>query len=122
MQPKAEKWFAQNLPLFAQHYDYVAVMAMPYMESEQPLSKKEARGWLKELVERVKKEVPPQKTVFELQASDWNKKQPIETAELVTWIDDLKHQGIQNIGYYPDDFLNDQPKFKTIFPHFSIKR
>ena len=122
MQPESEKWFAQNLPLFAKHYDYVAVMAMPYMEADHPLSREQARDWLKKLAKRVSKEVPPEKTVFELQARNWNVQKPIETGEMITWINDLKQAGIHNIGYYPDDFLNNQPDLKAIYPHFSIKR
>ena len=122
MQPESEKWFAQNLPLFAKHYDYVAVMAMPYMEAEGPLSKAQARDWLKKLTKQVKKEVPLEKTLFELQAMDWKTKKPIDSTEMVTWINDLKQAGVQNIGYYPDDFLNNHPDFKTVYPHFSSKR
>ena len=92
------------------------------MEAEGPLSKAQARDWLKKLTKQVKKEVPLEKTLFELQAMDWKTKKPIDSTEMVTWINDLKQAGVQNIGYYPDDFLNNHPDFKTVYPHFSSKR
>ena len=36
--PNAEEWLAQNLKTLTDNYDTTAIMAMPYMENEQPIS------------------------------------------------------------------------------------
>ena len=38
--PNAEEWLAQNLKTLTDNYDTTAIMAMPYMENEQPIHKK----------------------------------------------------------------------------------
>ena len=120
---EAEKWFAQNLPKFTRHYDYTAIMAMPYMEHEEPISPTEAKRWLKELAGTVKQSgVPLEKTLFELQASNWRTQKPIPDAELAGWMQLLKQEGIRNFGYYPDDFLNDRPSMQALRPYFSLRR
>ena len=48
LQPDAEEWYAQSLPVFLKHYDYVAVEAMPSMEQAE-----DADAWLKALVAAV---------------------------------------------------------------------
>ena len=116
---EAEKWFAQSLPKFTRHYDYTAIMAMPYMEHEEPISPAEAKRWLKELAGTVKQSgVPLEKTLFELQASNWRTEKPIPDAELAGWMQLLKQEGIRNFGYYPDDFLNDRPSMQALRPYF----
>ena len=66
--------------------------------------------------------MPLEKTIFELQASNWRTKQPVPSAELADWMKVLKQEGIRNLGYYPDDFLNNHPDPKVLHPHFSMKR
>lgn len=123
MNPQAEKWFAQSLPKFAAAYDYTPIMAMPYMENETPIDAKQAAAWLGKLVGKVKAGgVPLEKTIFELQASNWRTKQPVPSEELAGWMKLLKQEGVRNIGYYPDDFLNDHPNAKVLHPYFSMKR
>ncbi len=123
MNPKAEKWFAQSLPKFTAAYDYTPIMAMPYMEHETPITPAQARDWLKKLAGEVKaSNVPLEKTIFELQASNWRTKQPVSSAELADWMKLLKKEGIRNLGYYPDDFLNNHPDTQVLHPYFSMKR
>ena len=98
-------------------------MAMPYMEHEEPISPAEAKRWLKELAGTVKQSgVPLEKTLFELQASNWRTEKPIPDAKLAGWMQLLKQEGIRNFGYYPDDFLNDRPSMQALRPYFSLRR
>lgn len=113
----SEEWYAQSLPNFLQSYDYTAIMAMPFMENAHNPTQ-----WLKQLIAEVARH--PQalnKSVFELQARDWRDLKPISSKVLSQQMQLLQHQGAINFGYYPDDFLNDQPKFDLIKPVFSIQ-
>ena len=66
LDPKAEAWYAQNLPDFLKNYDYVALMAMPFMEEAG-----EPEEWMRELVAKVADQHGLSRTIFELQATDW---------------------------------------------------
>lgn len=113
---------AQSLPKFAQAYDYTAVITAPYAENGQSGSKEAARR-LAELVGTVKRSnVPLDKTVFDLQAVNHYTGQPVSGNELAGWMSMLKKEGVKNLAYYPDDFLQDQPPLKTIKPAFSVQR
>ncbi|WP_447556141.1 poly-beta-1,6-N-acetyl-D-glucosamine N-deacetylase PgaB [Vreelandella sp. EE22] len=114
MNPESQQWFSQSLRGFAQSYDYVAVMAMPYMEeAEHP------NAWLRELARRSLSEVSAEQLVFELQTQDWRTQTPIPSEEIAEWIRILREEGILHIGYYPDDFHNNHPNINVIRPHFS---
>ena len=117
MDPAAENWFAQSLPVFLQHYDYAAVMAMPHLEgAARPLA------WLAELAERVAA-VPGAlpHTLFELQSVDWNTKTPLSSVEMAAQMALLRRNRVNNLGYYPDDFINDHPAVDVIKPEFSLR-
>lgn len=62
------------------------------------------------------------KIIFELQTTDWRRKQPIPDQGLAAWMRNLKQVGIQNLAYYPDDFLNNQPALRSIKPVFSVQQ
>ncbi|WP_447928825.1 poly-beta-1,6-N-acetyl-D-glucosamine N-deacetylase PgaB [Vreelandella sp. EE27] len=114
MEPESQQWFSQSLVGFARDYDYVAVMAMPYMEeAEHP------NAWLTELARRSLREVSAKQLVFELQTQDWRTQTPIPSEEIAEWVRILRAQGIVNIGYYPDDFHRNHPDIDVIRPHFS---
>ena len=59
------------------------------------------------------------KTIFELQARDWNRRQQnaIPDQQLVD-VDAIAaaERGVKNYGYYPDDFINNQPDISQIRP------
>lgn len=117
LQPASEAWFAQSLPDFLAHYDQVAVMAMPYMEGAA-----NAELWLQQLVRQARL-VPGSldKMVFELQSVDWRRNnQPIPAATLVRQLQLLQLAGVKHFGYYPDDFLNDQPPAKMMRGEMSM--
>ncbi len=117
LNPEAETWFAQSMEVFLKHYDYTAIMAMPYMENA-----KNPDVWLKELVARVAM-IPGAlgKTVFELQSVDWRNGKPIDGATLSHQMRLLQQNGVINFGYYPDDFIQGRPVLKTIRPVISLK-
>lgn len=117
LHPESEEWFAQSLPDFLQHFDYTAVMAMPYMENaERP------KPWLINLVQEIAKQPGAlQKTVFELQSMDWRNFSKVDSQELAGQMKLLQLQRALNFGYYPDDFLNDSPSVEVIKPYFSLQ-
>ncbi len=118
LQPDAEAWFAQNYALFLDHYDYVCLMAMPYMEKADNRVK-----WMDALVKKVKGyDKGLKKTVFVLQTRDWsNGNRPIPEKEIASTMNRLQRQGALNFGYYPDDFHADHPRLEMIKPAFSVQ-
>lgn len=117
MNPRSELWFSQNIEIFSDAYDYVAVMAMPYMEeADNP------DAWLTELAQRSLERVGAEQLVFELQTQDWRSQTPIPSEEIARWVRLLRNQGIKHIGYYPDDFHQNHPDMNVMVPHFSIGR
>jgi len=112
----AEDWFAQSLPMFLDHYDYTAVMAMPYMEGARFPER-----WLTKLVNRIAQHPDAlNKTVFELQSVDWRKKQPLDAEIVARHMDVLQRHGAINFGYYPDDFIAGHPAMAQIRPMISL--
>lgn len=117
LQPASEAWFAQSLPGFLAHYDQVAVMAMPYMEEAS-----DPELWLEQLVRQANL-VPGalEKMVFELQSVDWRKENaPIPAATLVRQLQRLQLAGVKHFGYYPDNFLIDQPPAQMLRGEMSL--
>ena len=110
MNPRAEAWFAQSLDVFLEHYDYVALMAMPYMEQA-----KDPQAWLASLVARVAATPGALgKTVFELQSVDWRMQAPVDDAVLASQMRLLLRKGVRNFGYYPDDFIQGRPSLDVV--------
>lgn len=119
LQPESEAWFAQNLDDFLAEYDWTVPMAMPLMESV-PVD--ESNAWLTRLVNAVAARPGAlDKTIFELQARDWDQKpqRAVSDSQLAEWMRVLQLNGVKNYGYYPDDFLNNQPDISRIRPEFS---
>lgn len=120
LNPESERWFAQDLLTFAQAYDYVAIMAMPFMEKAE-----DPKEWLlnlTDILDEATEQYPIRdKLVFELQAKDWNSKTPIKEDILRQQMEFLQQKGFINFGYYPDDFINNQPALERIKPALSIQ-
>lgn len=116
LKPYSEEWYAQSFPAFLQHYDYVAVEAMPFMEEAE-----DPKKWLVELVEKTA-QYPNglDKMVFELQAVDWRKQQDIPMPVFTEQFQLLKKQGAKHIGYYPDNVYRDQPKIEELKKYFPV--
>lgn len=118
VEPASKNWFAQDFTKFLHSYDYVAIMAMPYMEKA-----KNPETWLYDLVKKVQRYPSGlQKSIFELQSVDWNKKEKIASESLAKQMRLLQENGARNYGYYPDDFLHDHPRFKVVYRSFSLQR
>ena len=119
MEPRSEEWFAQSLTDALKSYDYVALMAMPFMEEQRSHS----MHWLTQLENRVAAQPDGLgKTIFELQTVDWaNGHQPIPDTTLVKQIRMLRAAGARSIGYYPDNFINGQPSLKLLKPELSLQ-
>lgn len=118
MYPESSEWFAQTFADFFEHYDYVAVMAMPYMENA-----KNPRQWLDALIDKIEQQHPDalKKTVFELQTVDWRNQQKISSHELSYQMELLQRKNALNFGYYPDDFHLDQPPLSTVKEKMSLE-
>ncbi len=116
LNPAAQAWFAQSLPAFLAAYDYTAVMAMPYMEGAR-----HPRRWLRRLAARIK-DIPGAvpRVVFELQSRNWRLDRPVANDALRAQMHLLQTLGIRNYGYYPDDFLHQQPDIDFIRPVISL--
>jgi biofilm PGA synthesis lipoprotein PgaB len=117
LEPAAQAWFAQALPDFLAAYDFTAVMAMPLMEGAA-----KPGAWLDALVRKVSEHPGAlKKTVFELQSMDWNTRERVPTRTLAEQMNRLQRLGAVNFGYYPDDFLADQPGLAGIKPAISLQ-
>jgi biofilm PGA synthesis lipoprotein PgaB len=117
LNPYSERWLGQNYENFLATYDYTAVMAMPYMENTV-----NPNAWLKTLVAKVSESrTGLQKTVFELQAKDWNTRRNLTSGIMKQQFQVLINAGARHVGYYPDDFLNNHPYMNTIRPFISSR-
>lgn len=121
LRPDSEAWFAQNLDDFLETYNWTAPMAMPLMEN---VSEKQAERWLDQLVDAVASRPGAlHKTVFEIQGHDWsaNNGEPrqVPSETMVLWLRRLQARGAHNFGYYPDDFVQNQPRLDVIRPALS---
>ena len=120
LKPESEQWFAQNLDDFLDLYDYTLPMVMPRMEG---IARKDEDQWIRRIVAEVAKRPNGlSKTIFEVQTLDWNAapgQQHIPTKTIAHWMEVLQRAGAQHFGYYPDDFVLDQPNLKEIRPAIS---
>ncbi len=123
LHPESEAWFAQNLDDFLANYDWTAPMAMPLMEK---VPKSQADAWLNRLVDAVASRPGAlKKTVFEIQGHDWpsesgdTKPRQIPSKTMAHWLKTLHLRGADNFGYYPDDFVQNQPRIDVIRPALS---
>jgi len=117
LNPSSEEWFAQSIPNGLQNYNWVALMAMPYMEKAKNPSQ-----WLNNLID-VTQVYPKanQKLIYELQAKDWRTDKPIPTAELSSWMRNMRIKGVHNFGYYPDDQFTNSPNMEILKRELSAK-
>lgn len=114
--PESESWFAQNYKNALQIYDYVAVMAMPYLEKADKHD-----NWYEKLIKKAKVYDPNlEKTVFELQTVDWNTRTKVPNETLKHSFRLLQRNGVKHIAYYPDDFIQGHPDANLIRSTISI--
>ena len=118
LNPEAEAWFAQSLPDALKHFDWIAIMAMPYMEKAS-----DPEAWLDRLLESVRRvDGADKKVIFELQAKRWSPDEPIPSSEIAGWMRRLRSKGIRNFGYYPDDPFANHPDIGVIRRELSVQR
>ena len=118
LNPAAEAWFAQSLPDALKRFDWVAIMAMPYMEKANDTS-----AWLDRLIKSVRSvKGADKKVIFELQAKRWSPDEPIPSAEIAGWMRQLRIGGIRHFGYYPDDPFANHPDISVIRQELSVQR
>lgn len=105
LNPKAEVWYSQALENSLSHYDFTAIMAMPYMEKAP-----DPGAFYRDLVRAVDGRDGLKRVVFELQAVDWREgNRPIPSEELAATITSLYAQGVHHVGYYPDEPFKRHP-------------
>jgi biofilm PGA synthesis lipoprotein PgaB len=115
-EPESEQWFAQNLRLFLDRYDYTALMAMPYLEGVR-----DPEAWLAELVSRVAaRPAGLARTIFEVQTVDWRQRRPLAPATLARHLDVLMDAGARHLAWYPEDFVADHPPLELIRSRLSL--
>lgn len=117
LNPNSEEWFAQSIANGLDYFDWVVLMATPYMENAANPAK-----WLNNLVEKTR--IYPKaskKIVYEFQAKDWNTGKPIPTKELIGWMRSMRVKGIFNYGYYPDDQFTNHPNIELLKQELSTK-
>lgn len=112
----AEADFAQSLQRFSTAYDHIALMAMPRLEQAP-----DEQAFLSSLVAAVRASgVDSSRVVFELQARDWRDSRQVPVDQLAGQMDDLLAHDMKSYGYYPDDFLHNQPPLEGIRPVMSL--
>jgi biofilm PGA synthesis lipoprotein PgaB len=118
LNPASEAWYAQSLQKSLEHYDFAAIMAMPYLEQAV-----DPDNWLDKLVDAVKQHPEGlRKTIFELQTFDWNRPgQRISSAILARQMRLLQRRGAVNFGYYPDDFIRSHPHARDLHRAISLQ-
>ena len=110
LHPESEVWFAQSLPLFLRAYDYVAVMAMPFMEkAPDPQQWLELLSWAS-----LSQTENHDRIIFELQSKNWLTNEAVPPEVMKKQIILLHQMGITSLAYYPDDFYNNMPPAKMI--------
>lgn len=115
--PSGEARFAQSFEKSLPAYDYTVIMAYPYMEKVRAPAK-----WLKRLVELAKRYPDGlSKTVFKVQAYDWEEREWVEAPVVLKWLRILVAAGAQHIGYYPDNCLTNQPEAQAIRKIMSVE-
>ncbi len=120
LDPKAEAAYGQSLPAFLANYDEVAVMAMPWLDADQPGDPQRWMDRLRQTVARHPRGL--QKVVFELQTTNWRTNQPIDDDVLTGWMENLVVNGALNMAYYPDDMYKDRPRLDVMRAHFGLNQ
>lgn len=118
LNPYSQTWYSQSLDSSLAHYDYTAIMAMPYMEQAS-----DPMAFLRGIYDAVAARPGAMgKVVFELQAVNWRKNdEPLPGTELEDTIRTLYDWGVRNVGYYPDNLFHNSPDVKQMRSVFDSK-
>ena len=118
LNPYSQTWYSQSLDSSLAHYDYTAIMAMPYMEqAPDPIE------FLRQIFDKVAERPGAMgKVVFELQSVNWRRNdEPLPGTELEDTIRTLYGWGVRNVGYYPDNLFHNSPDVKQMRQVFDSK-
>ena len=118
LNPRAEEWYSQSFESSLAHYDYTAIMAMPYMEqADDPVA------FLRRIVDRIHERPGAiDRTVVELQTVNWRKNdEPLPGTEFADTVRMLYGWGVKNVAYYPDNLFNNNPDPVQMRPVFGSK-
>jgi biofilm PGA synthesis lipoprotein PgaB len=109
-------YLAQDFDSFLETYDFIALMATPWMEGAQ-----DDRRFFKDLADEVRRrDEGLERTIFELQTVDWSRSTPIPDEELRSTMRWLQSIGVRNLGYYPDNFIDGRPDFHELRQGMSL--
>lgn len=112
LNPHAQAWYSQSLESSLAHYDFTAVMAMPYMEQA-----KDHEHFFARLVDQVREQPNGlRKVLFELQSTDWRSGSDLPSAELADQWQQLYRLGAHHVGYYPDNLHRRSPDPTVLRP------
>ena len=112
----SEAWLAQSLGLFLKNYDYVALMAMPYLEDSDDPDR-----YLDRLTTAVAQhDGGLDQTIFELQTIDWRTATAVPATVLYEQMRRLQAAGVKHLAYYPDDFIGGRPALEQIRQGISL--
>jgi len=107
---QATSYLAQDYDAHLEAYDFVALMAMPAMEGAV-----DEKRFYEQLVQAASnRKGGLERTIFELQAVDWNDSQPIDGQKIRQTMRWLQSLGVRHLGYYPDDFISGRPHLEDI--------
>lgn len=101
---QAKDWYAQDYQEYLKNYDYIVIMAYPYMENQE----KNPIAWLNNLAKvsgSTDKDIAD-KLIFKLQKYDWKTQKWIPTKEITKQINALKQNGAKHIAVYPENIRN----------------
>ena len=113
----SETFLAQSFPGYLASYDQVTLMAMPRFEGYR-----NERKFYRRLISAVAAEPGGlQRTTFQLQARDWARQRWLSGRSLRRTMQYLKSHGVQNLAYYPDDFITGQPDLKQLTRALSLR-
>lgn len=118
LSPESANWFAQDLYSALQHYDHVALMAMPWMEKAN-----DPEAWTLRLIDRLAtlNNTQRQRVIIELQARDWHTDQPISATQFARQVQLWQRAGYRHFAWYPDDFIANVPEFNTLYRLLSLE-
>ncbi|MBN1872412.1 MAG: poly-beta-1,6-N-acetyl-D-glucosamine N-deacetylase PgaB [Candidatus Omnitrophica bacterium] len=115
--PESEEWFAQNYEESLGAYDFVVVMAYPYLEKVW-----NPKRWLMELVDIAKRHPKGiEKTIFKIQTYDWERKKPIKDVTISRWLRYLLNEGARHVAYYPDNYIKNLPTAHNVRMAMSVE-
>lgn len=121
LDPAGPGYLAQDFDSYLIHYDYTAVMAMPFLEGAG--DDRQARNFYRQLVRQVSlRPGAMQRTIFQLQTVDWRDKQRLDSVTIKQTLRWLQSMGVANLAYYPDDFIGNHPELSELRQGISLAR